>query len=371
MLKKTCAASVLLAGCMAVSGCSVFSLQRIRNKVNSVADDLFSQSTITMPVLVTSTPTYTASPFPTATITPLPSATPTATDVVPIEYASPTFEVLSTAEMPISAKDSIGNITDVTIPDDTVLEPGQLFIKSWRMTNTGQSTWTENETKLMMEPNYDMGMPEAVKAIFLRPNDWIDFTPGGWGTRMYNVGPGTEVDLAVILKAPPEPGSYQIHFRLVNPDGEIIPTQFWMRFAVSRPTETPTPSPTPETPQPEPLRYDWNGRWMVREPFRTDGAAAPANAWLSQNGEELTGFIYDSAGNPVIVKGALSGNGRFFNGEIYYPWQKETKAVSWRMLGSGEQFYAVTPLGVADENTVCGARGGYNLPADCALPAEG
>lgn len=370
MLKRSRFLLTVLIICLTVSGCSLFSVQRLRDKVNSVADDLFSQSTITMPVLVTATPTFTASPFPTATITPIPSATPTATDIVPIEYASPTFEYLSTAELPLSAKDTIKDITDVTVPDDTILEPGQLFIKSWRMTNNGESTWTEDDTKLMMEANYDMGMPEVVKAIFLLPNDWIDFTPGGWGTRIYNVAPGMEVDLAVILKAPTAPGSYQIHFRLVNPNGEIIPTQFWMRFAVSRPTDTPTPTPTSETPQPEALPYDWSGRWMVREPFLTDGIT-PVNAWLSQNDDELLGFIYDSVGNPIIVKGVVSGGGRFFNGEIYYPWVKETTAVSWRMLGSRQQFYAVNPLGALDESVVCGARGDFNFPASCALPAEG
>ncbi len=356
-----------LAAAVFTAGCSLQDISSLRWRIIYYANDLFSQSTVTMPVLVTATPTATKTMTPTATLTPTATMTPTATRPVTV-FSSPTFEVLNTAELPLSAKDDIKDVSDVTIPDDTVLEPGQLFIKSWRMTNNGENTW-ENGTKLMMEANYNMGMPEVVKAVFIKANDWIDFTPGGWGSRIHNVGPGMEADLAVILKAPTEPGAYQIHFRLVNTRGEIITTPFWMRFAVSRPTETPTPTPITATgtPEPEILPYDWTGQWMVREPFRPEGIT-PVNAWLEQSGDEVTGFLYDSQGDPVIIRGAVTENGRIFTGELYYPWQKETTPVTWRMQSSRSQFHAVTPLGVIDNSTVCGARDGKNFPASCALP---
>ena len=107
---------------------------------------------------------------------------------------------------------------------------------------------------------------------------------------------------------------------------------------------------------------------MVREPFIND-EIVPANAWFYQNGEELTGFIYASNGDPIIVRGALFDKGRTFNGEIYYPWQKQTTQVVWRMQMTRDQFYAVTPLGVIDSSAVCGGKNGANLPNDCALPA--
>ncbi len=368
MLKNIHAIGLIICICLLIAGCSVLSPAAIRARVNRIADDLFSQSTVTMPVLVTNTPTSTATPIPSVTPTSTATETPVPTLEI-IEYSSPTFEYLNTAELPLSAKDQFKNVSDVSIPDDAVLEPGQLFIKSWRMTNSGESVWTE-DTKLMMNASYDTGMPDVVKAIFLKPNDWIDFTPGGWGSRVYNVAPGTEADLAVILKAPETPGTYQIHFRLVNPAGEIITTQMWMRFAVSKPTPTPSPTPTSETPQPEVMPYDWSGRWMVREPFHADGII-PINAWLKQNEDEVLGFMYDSNGDPIIIKGALSESGRVFNGEIFYPWNKQTTAVSWRMQISRHQFHAITPGGLLDESAVCGARDGKNLPASCTLPAEG
>ena len=106
---------------------------------------------------------------------------------------------------------------------------------------------------------------------------------------------------------------------------------------------------------------------MVREPFQSEGIT-PVHAWLEQNGDEVTGFIYDSQGDPIIIQGAVTENGRQFTGELYYPWQKDTTAVTWKMQTSGNQFHAVTSMGVIDNSTVCGARGEKNFPASCAMP---
>ena len=109
---------------------------------------------------------------------------------------------------------------------------------------------------------------------------------------------------------------------------------------------------------------------MMREPFHADGII-PVNAWLEQNDEEVRGFLYDSQGNPVLIKGALSDSGRSFNGEFFYPWDKQTTICSWRMQISRNQFYAITQGGVLNESAICGARDGKNFPLSCTLPYEG
>ena len=349
------------------SSCSVLNPRAIRYRAIHIWDELFSEATVTMPVLVTSTYTLTPTKVPTATLTPTITLTPTKTQVPWHNFVLPTFEFLETQSLPLSLRDSFNNVKDITIPDNTVLQPNQIFIKSWRMTNSGSATW-EDGTKLMMDSVFDAELPTVVNAIFVKENDWVDFTPGGWGTRVYNVAPGTQVDLVVPLRAPSQPGSYQIQFRLVNANGEIINTPFWMQFYVEGPTATPSPEPSPSADEPLQETYDWTGHWMVREPFIAE-EVKPVHAWLYQKGEELNGFIYDTSGNPIIVKGALFDGGRTFNGEIFYPWQKQTTPVIWRMQLTHDQFYAVTQLGVLDESAVCGGRNDANLPDSCALPA--
>lgn len=390
MLSKIRTFILIMLVCMICAGCSALNPSGLRYRLLYLWDDFFSEATVTMPVLVTSTQSPTPTLVPTATLTPTITMTPTKTTVPWKDYTLPTFEVLETQSLPISLRDSINQVRDVTVPDNTILQPNQLFIKSWRMTNSGDSTW-ENGTKLMMDTVFDTELPTVVKAVFLKENDWINFTPGGWGDLVHNVAPGTRVDLAVILRAPSQAGSYQIQFRLVNSKGELINTPFWMQFYVAAPTETPTPEPPSATPTPVqntpysgqgtpiaiqivdsptviPETYDWNGHWMVREPFLGD-TVVPAHAWFYQTGEELIGFLYNSIGDPIIVKGALFDKGRTFNGEIYHPWQKQTTSVIWRMQLTGDQFYAVTPLGVLDDTAVCGSRNGSNLPDLCTLPA--
>jgi hypothetical protein len=73
---------------------------------------------------VTTTPTSTSTGTATATGTP-PTATPTPTGTVPP-----------------SACDKAQFVTDVTVRDGTVMNPGQTFRKTWRIKNVGTCAWT-------------------------------------------------------------------------------------------------------------------------------------------------------------------------------------------------------------------------------------
>ena len=84
----------------------------------------------------------------TPTSTLLPSATPTT-------WASPTY-VASTPTLQSVASYSSSSystafgcydavyVSDVTIPDGTVLAPGEEFVKTWKFQNTGSCAWSED-----------------------------------------------------------------------------------------------------------------------------------------------------------------------------------------------------------------------------------
>ena len=127
------------------TGCASLTPTAIRYKAVHIWEELFSEATVTMPVLVTSTYTLTPTKIPTATMTPTITLTPTKTTVPWSNFVLPTFEVLETQSLPLSVRDSINQVRDITIPDDTILQPNQLFIKSWRMTNSGSNTWDESQ----------------------------------------------------------------------------------------------------------------------------------------------------------------------------------------------------------------------------------
>lgn len=121
------------------------------------------------------TPTLTPIAFPTNTNTPAASATP----------------VCPQAQF----------VTDVTIPDGTVMTPGQGFAKKWRIRNTGTCAW--NGYNLVFDSGDSMSGP-ATQPIGA-------------------VNPGQEVDIEVNLTAPASAGNYRGYWRIVSNNNVLVP----------------------------------------------------------------------------------------------------------------------------------------------------
>lgn len=92
-------------------------------------------------------------------------------------------------------------VTDVTIPDGTIMTPGQSFTKKWRLRNTSACTW--NGYTLVFDSGDSMGGP-ASKPIGV-------------------VNPGQEVDLEVNLTAPNSSGNYRGYWRIVTDGNVLVP----------------------------------------------------------------------------------------------------------------------------------------------------
>lgn len=120
-------------------------------------------------------PTLTQTPLPTNTNTPVPTATP----------------VCPQGQF----------VTDVTIPDGTVMTPGQAFTKKWRIRNTGTCAWSGYT--LVFDSGDAMGGPAS--------------------TPISVVNPGQEIDLEVNLTAPTAPGSYKGYWRIVTNTNILVP----------------------------------------------------------------------------------------------------------------------------------------------------
>ena len=63
------------------------------------------------------------------------------------------FLVLTVVPQAASAQGTpdMSFVADVTIPDDTVMEPGQVFTKTWRLKNSGDINWTEEYSLVFVE----------------------------------------------------------------------------------------------------------------------------------------------------------------------------------------------------------------------------
>ena len=173
---------------------------------------------------------------PVATMTPSPTTSPPTQTPVPATATSPTTPQPTNTSAPVVSgcdQASPGNPIDVTIPDDTRMQPGQTFTKTWRLVNSGTCTWSMSYAAAFFSGE-KLG---ASDVVFLTST----------------VAPGQSVDISVDMVAPVTAGTYQGYWKLKNPSdvwfglgaGEGLP--FWVKIIVASSTTTVTPG-TPGAP---------------------------------------------------------------------------------------------------------------------------
>jgi hypothetical protein len=106
-------------------------------------------------------------------------------------------------------------VSDVTMPDGTVVEPGETFTKIWRIRNTGTCAWDEadGEYTWVFTGGYQMGGPDEIPIS---------------GT----VDPGGEYDVEIVLTAPTTPGEYRGNWQLYDPSGNPFGVPYWVLIEV-------------------------------------------------------------------------------------------------------------------------------------------
>lgn len=361
-----------------ISSCSP---EEFRVTVRNKFSNLFILQTVTMPALSTVRPSDTPAITQTSIHTSTPLIKPSATStIVPVH--TPTEYFVDISQYPESSADFLEVVEDVTIPDGTVLSPNQMFVKSWRLRNSGNLVWND-DYRLVVAYSNPFGSPQSTDASFIQPTDLIDFSISSWGPRLYNVRKGGSADLAVPLQAPADPGEYMAEFFLINSDDEIVTPRFWIQFkvtlepeqvsasetAVSLSSQTPDLTVTPtSTPTPASVPYDWTGKWLLRDPF-TDSDMNPTWGWMTQTGNEVKGFFYDTKNEPVLIEGFVNDEGRTLEGKFAWPWQNRAAPFIWKMLANRNQFYSVSEDGKVSFGSMCGGRNGSTFPDYCAMPA--
>ncbi|HEY46678.1 MAG: hypothetical protein AMJ88_11730 [Anaerolineae bacterium SM23_ 63] len=109
-------------------------------------------------------------------------------------------------------------VQDVTIPDNTNIQPGKAFEKVWRLRNNGTCTWT-TAYNLVFHSGHSMGALASVPM----PSE---------------VAPGKTVDLKVNMVAPMTNGTYRSNWMLANPTGALFGIGengdkfFWVQIVV-------------------------------------------------------------------------------------------------------------------------------------------
>ena len=214
--------TIILASALILGACNLPSATSQEDAdATTVAETAAAVFTRAAETAAVASPSATLAPGETPTVTPVPTNTlfPTQANTAtktPIPCNRATF------------------VKDVTIPDNTNIDPGATFTKTWRLQNSGSCTWTTGYV-LLFDNGDQMNAP-ATKS----------FTTG-------SVAPGSTVDISVDLTAPTTPGTYQGNFKLRSPDNIVFGINadgqgpFWVKIVVASPTATPTATATATT----------------------------------------------------------------------------------------------------------------------------
>ena len=226
--KRVLLGSILLWAIL-LSACS-FSSTNSANALSAIYTAA-AQTIVAQAASAQATDEQTVTPMPTDTeslLTPTDSGISTPTDLPTMVSSLPT----STSGG--SSCNNSAYVSDVTVTDGTVMSPGQTFVKTWALQNTGSCTWDTGFTIRFFSGD-QMG--------------------GTSGPVTSSVAPGGQTDVSVTLTAPLTAGTYQGNWRLADDSditfGEIIDVVIDVNGSeTDTPEATATDTPGTYTPAP-------------------------------------------------------------------------------------------------------------------------
>lgn len=167
-----------------------------------------AQTVIANFTLAASAPSPT--PLPPPTDTPASLETPTAETVA---TDTPTLLPGGVTATPILCDALIFNTAtvDVNIPDNTEMQLGQEFVKTWRVKNNGSCTWGAGYKLVFSYGDKMSGQPQPINGV---------------------VGPGQEVEVSVQFKAPTKAGQYLSAWQMANANGKPFPKPIFVKIIV-------------------------------------------------------------------------------------------------------------------------------------------
>jgi hypothetical protein len=144
------------------------------------------------------------------TETEAPEVTETATTAT--VTVAPFAQVTDASGTVVSLCDSLQFVADVNVPDDTNMSPGQDFLKTWRVRNSGSCPWGAGyELVYAGYANEMSGQAQPIAQV---------------------VQPGQEVEVSVQFTAPDEIGEYLSAWQLSNPAGVTFEEIIFVRIVV-------------------------------------------------------------------------------------------------------------------------------------------
>jgi hypothetical protein len=153
--------------------------------------------------------TLTAAVFTVAPSLPTDTSAPEATSTATVQPLAQVTNALGTT---VALCDSLSFVADVNVPDDTSMSPGQDFVKTWKVKNSGSCPWGA-----------------GYKLVYA---GYADKMSGEFQPLAEVVQPGQEVEVSVQFKAPDAADQYLSAWQMSNPSGVTFPEIIFVKIIV-------------------------------------------------------------------------------------------------------------------------------------------
>ncbi len=189
MLKKHPILALLFILALAAAACN-FPSRADQTPTPSGPEGTFTAIAQTLEVALTQTAQ--ADPLRNATATSAAPTLPPTSTAIPIRTNTPA----PPTAVPCNLADFV---SDVNVPDGTVMTPDQTFAKTWQLKNIGTCIWNTSYSVV-----FDSGDPMGAPAAINLPQ---------------SVAPGQAINLSIPMTAPSAAGSYKGNWKLADASG--------------------------------------------------------------------------------------------------------------------------------------------------------
>jgi hypothetical protein len=205
--------SVMLVATLITAGCGAANTPQDTEPTPDVAVIRTSAASTVISQFTLTAAAFTPTPSePTETSAPSTPSTAEGTSTATVQPTQPLAQVTNAQGTTVALCDSMQFVADVNIPDNTNMAPGQDFLKTWRVKNTGSCPWGEGYELVYADYANDMdGQPQPLTEV---------------------VQPGQEVEISVQFTAPSEIGEYLSAWQMQNPAGVTFEDIIFVKIIV-------------------------------------------------------------------------------------------------------------------------------------------
>jgi ABC-type amino acid transport substrate-binding protein/heat shock protein HslJ len=184
--------------------------------------------------------------------------------------------------LPPSCINDMAFVSDVTYPDNNmksppVVTPGQVFVKTWRVKNTGTCSWI---------PGYQLVYAYGNTPAAQMGGQPVPITS--------SVAPGATVDLSATLTAPKTPGTYQGFWQMNDASKQAFGQTIWVGVTVvdpAQPTAAPVAAPVVSS--------------FIVNPGNIQQGQCVQASWVVQG--KVDKIVFERNGQDLLTSAPLSG----------------------------------------------------------------